>query len=71
MGEKGNLADMAEEIFANLAEQGPQFWIAFRQYEESRSRVTQAQAVPGQGAQDVPIPAQEQATQRPRPPAAG
>ncbi len=63
MGEKGNLADMTEEVFANLAEQGPQFWIAYKQYEESRSRTTQPQAVlgHGQGGQD----------QSPRPAAAG
>ena len=29
MGEKGNLLDMGEEIFANLAEQGPQFWLDY------------------------------------------
>jgi hypothetical protein len=35
MGEKGNLLDMGEEIFANLAEQGPQFWLDFKQYQLS------------------------------------
>jgi hypothetical protein len=72
MGEKGNLVDMTEEVFANLAEQGPQFWIAYKQYEESRSRITPAQAVlgHGEGAQDAPARAQDQATQSPRPAAA-
>ena len=36
MGEKGNLLDTGEEIFANLAEQGPQFWLNYKQYMESR-----------------------------------
>ena len=31
MGEKGNLLDTSQEVFANLAEQGPQFWIAYEQ----------------------------------------
>jgi hypothetical protein len=44
MGEKGNLVDLSEEVFANLAEQGPQFWVAYEQYKESRNRVTQPQA---------------------------
>ena len=32
MGEKGNLLDIGEEIFADLAEQGPQFWLNYEQY---------------------------------------
>jgi hypothetical protein len=66
MGEKGNLVDVGEEVFANLAEQGPQFWLAYEQYKESRSRITQPQAAlgPAEGAR-------EPATQRLRPPAAG
>jgi hypothetical protein len=36
MGEKGNLLDIGEEIFASLAEQGPQFWLDFQQYKLSR-----------------------------------
>jgi hypothetical protein len=73
MGEKGNLVDMSEEVFANLAEQGPQFWIAYKQYKESRSRITQPQAVLGYGggAQDAAASVQDQAAQWPRPPAAG
>ena len=65
MGEKGNLLDTGEEIFANLAEQGPQFWLNYRQYMESRSRGAeaargivehQAAAVvePDMAAQDAP-----------------
>jgi hypothetical protein len=45
MGEKGNLLDMGEEIFANLAEQGPQFWLNYRQYMESRGKSDQAAQV--------------------------
>jgi hypothetical protein len=45
MGEKGNLLDTGEEIFANLAEQGPQFWLSYRQYMESRSRGAEAARV--------------------------
>jgi len=66
MGEKGNLVDVSEEVFANLAEQGPQFWLAYEQYKESRNRVAQPQAALGHGEG-----AQDQATQRLRPPAAG
>jgi len=42
MGEKGNLLDMSEEIFANLAEQGPQFWLNYEQYKLSRAQSVQA-----------------------------
>jgi hypothetical protein len=45
MGEKGNLLDMGEEIFANLAEQGPQFWLSCKQYMESRGKGDQAARV--------------------------
>ena len=45
MGEKGNLLDMGEEIFANLAEQGPQFWFSYKQYVESRGKSDQAAQV--------------------------
>ena len=45
MGEKGNLLDMGEEIFANLAEQGPQFWLSYKQYMESRGKGDQAARV--------------------------
>jgi hypothetical protein len=44
MGEKGNLLDTGEEIFANLAEQGPQFWIAYEQYRLARQKGDQATA---------------------------
>jgi hypothetical protein len=74
MGEKGNLLDMGEEIFANLAEQGPQFWLGYRQYMESRGRGAEAARVivqhqaavvePGAAAQGAPA-------RRPAPPAAG
>ena len=42
MGEKGNLLDMGEEIFANLAEQGPKFWLDFKQYQLARAQNAQA-----------------------------
>jgi len=45
MGEKGNLLDMGEEIFANLAEQGPQFWLNYEQYKLSRAQGVQAGVV--------------------------
>ena len=45
MGEKGNLLDMSEEIFKNLAEQGPQFWFEYEQYKQSRAQSAQARAV--------------------------
>jgi len=41
MGEKGNLVDVSEKVFANLAEQGPQFWIAHEQYKLARDNVEQ------------------------------
>ena len=45
MGEKGNLLGTGEEIFANLAEQGPQFWLSYKQYMESRGRGAEAARV--------------------------
>lgn len=45
MGEKGNLLDVGEEIFANLAEQGPQFWLDYEQYKLSRAQSTRARVV--------------------------
>jgi hypothetical protein len=75
MGEKGNLLDTGEEIFANLAEQGPQFWLSYKQYMQSRGQGAEAARViaeqqaavvvePDMGAQDAP-------TRRPTPPATG
>jgi hypothetical protein len=67
MGEKGNLLDTGEEIFANLAEQGPQFWLGYKQYMESRGRGAEAARVivePHAAAQDAPA-------RRPVPPPAG
>jgi hypothetical protein len=51
MGEKGNLLDTGEEIFANLAEQGPQFWLNYEQYKQARASaqtrvVVEQQAAP-------------------------
>jgi hypothetical protein len=42
MGEKGNLLDVGEEIFANLAEQGPQFWLDYEQYKLARAQAARA-----------------------------
>jgi hypothetical protein len=50
MGEKGNLLDMGEEIFANLVEQGPQFWLDYEQYRLSRAQSAQAGVVVERGA---------------------
>jgi hypothetical protein len=50
MGEKGNLLDMGEEIFANLAEQGPRFWFDYEQYKQSRAQSALARAGAGQQA---------------------
>jgi hypothetical protein len=73
MGEKGNLLDIGEGIFANLAERGPQFWLSYKQYLESRGKGDEAARViveheagavvePGAAAQDAPV-------KRPAPPA--
>ena len=66
MGEKGNLLDTGEEIFANLAEQGPQFWLDFEQYKLTRARSAQADVVVEQR-----VRTQDPPPQRPGPPAAG
>lgn len=50
MGEKGNLVDIGEEIFANLAEQGPQFWLDYEQYKLSRAQGAPAPVVAGRRA---------------------
>jgi hypothetical protein len=66
MGEKGNLLDMGEEIFANLAEQGPQFWLNYEQYKVSRAQSVQA----GVGV-ERDVAAQGASAERPASPAAG
>jgi len=50
MGEKGNVLDMGEEIFASLVEQGPQFWLDYEQYRLSRAQSAQAGVVVEGGA---------------------
>ena len=73
MGEKGNLLDVGEEIFANLAEQGPQFWFDYEQYKLSRARSAQARVVVEQQAAAVAegdAAAQHRPAQRPAPSAA-
>jgi len=42
MAEKGNMLDMGEAIFVNLAEQGPQFWLDYEQYKLSRAQSARA-----------------------------
>ena len=74
MGEKGNLLDMGEEIFANLAEQGPQFWLNYKQYMESRGRAAEAGRVIAEhqaAAVEPDAAAQDAPAQRPRPWASG
>jgi hypothetical protein len=66
MGEKGNLLDLGEEIFANLAEQGPQFWLDYEQYKLARAQSTQAR-----GAVEQQAGAQDPAAKRPDHPVAG
>jgi hypothetical protein len=66
MGEKGNLLDTSQEIFANLAEQGPQFWIAYEQYKLARGKDAPAH-VDAEHEQD----ARDVTAQWPRPPGAG
>jgi hypothetical protein len=54
MGEKGNLLDTSEEVFANLAEQGPQFWSAYEQYKLARGKgIPTPTAADEAGAQDL------------------
>jgi hypothetical protein len=50
MGEKGNLLDIGEEIFASLADQGPQFWLDYEQYKLSRAQSARARVVVEQQA---------------------
>jgi hypothetical protein len=57
MGEKGNLLDSGEAIFANLAEQGPQFWIEYQQYKLARGKSAEEQVI-AQGAAQDPAGAQ-------------
>ena len=71
MGEKGNLLDMGEEIFASLAEQGPQFWFDYEQYKLSGARSAQARVVVEQAAAVVEGDAASQQRQARRPPSAG
>lgn len=49
MGEKGNLLEAGEEVFANLAEQGPQFWLGYEQYRLARDQGAEKRVV-AQGA---------------------
>ncbi len=51
MGEKGNLLDISEEVFASLAEQGPQFWVAYEEYKLARDKGDQARVTAPVGPQ--------------------
>jgi hypothetical protein len=42
MGEKGNLLDVGEEIFTSVAEQGPQLWLDFKEYQLARGKPVRA-----------------------------
>jgi hypothetical protein len=61
MGEKGNLLDMGEEIFANLAEQGPQFWLDYEQYKLTRAQSVRAGVVVERDAAAQGAPAERSA----------
>jgi hypothetical protein len=62
MGEKGNLLDMGEEIFASLAEQGPRFWLDYEQYKLSRAQSVQAGTVAEHGVAAQGAPAERSAS---------
>jgi hypothetical protein len=53
MGEKGNMLDTAQDVFANLAEQGPQFWLSYEEYRKPRAGSTEARVVAEQQAAPV------------------
>jgi hypothetical protein len=63
MGEKGNLLDVGEEIFTSVAEQGPQLWLDFKEYQLARGKPVQAKAT----EQDTST--QSSAAEQPRGPA--
>ena len=45
MGEKGNVFEVSEDLFANLAEQGPQFWLGYEQYKLARDQGAEERVV--------------------------
>jgi hypothetical protein len=59
MGEKGNISDVAEGIFENLASQGPQFWIEYEQYKLTRGKTAKEHVI-SQGAAQDPAAGQPQ-----------
>ena len=74
MGEKGNLLDTGQEIFANLAEQGPQFWLDYEKYKLTRAEGAQARVAVEQQAGAVSkqqVSGQDQPEERPANPAGG
>jgi len=64
MGEKDNLLDVGEEIYANLAEQGPQLWPECEQYKLSLDQSAQARVVAEQQAAGQDAPANRSAPRR-------
>lgn len=66
MGEKGNLLDTGEEIFADLAKQGPQFWLDYEQYKLARARSLHTEVTVEQR-----VRTQDPPPQQPGDPAAG
>jgi hypothetical protein len=61
MGEKGNLFDTSQEIFTNLAEQGPQFWLNYEQYKLTRAQSQEQAPVPAQASDSAQAPEPAQA----------
>jgi hypothetical protein len=66
MGEKGNVFDVGQELFENLAEQGSQFWLDYEQFKLTRAKGPGAEVMVEQRVQ-----AHDPDAQRPGPPAAG
>ena len=64
MGEKGNLVDTGEKVLADLVEQSPQDWLAYKQYEATRPGRSPAHAAGSEAD------AQDSATHYPASPAA-
>ena len=71
MGEKGNVIGISEEVFANLAEQGPQFWLSYEQYKLARDKGAEERVVAGGIADPAVQQPPNQAAERPRNQAGG
>jgi hypothetical protein len=55
VGEKGNLFNTSQEVFANLAEQGPQFWLEYQQYKDTMASRSPAPAVGNEADSQDPV----------------